>query len=163
MMSGTYNAVTRCLFPVCLMLFTFIYRTQLDPRLSAPQCFHSLCPSPPSSPMISTAIIINILIWCQHSLIHSPDVHAHNLQTQAHIHTHVHMHTECTKALKLELRYVCACVFLDVCGELIALSALFSESNKLSQTPTFYYLNFQVSNFCHFRQEVSVLKCLQLF
>lgn len=48
-------------------------------RLSALQCFPSLCLSLLSSLMISTAVIINSLIWCQHSLVHSPDVRARNL------------------------------------------------------------------------------------
>lgn len=52
---------------------------ELVPRLSALQCFPSLCLSPLSSLMISAVVIINSLIWCQHSLVHSPDAHAHNL------------------------------------------------------------------------------------
>lgn len=49
-------------------------KRRLAQRLSALRCFRSLGLSPLSSLVISVAVIINSLIWCQHSLVHSPDV-----------------------------------------------------------------------------------------
>lgn len=40
--------------------------------------------------MISAAIIINSLIWCQHSLLHSPDVHEPSLWRHPCVHDDTH-------------------------------------------------------------------------
>lgn len=58
--------------------------------LSALGCFCSLCLSPLSFLMISAAIIINSLIWCQHSLLYSPDAHVHHLWRHPCVHDDTH-------------------------------------------------------------------------
>lgn len=58
--------------------------------LSALGCFSSLGLSPLSFLMISAAIIINSLILCQHSLLHSPDAHEHSLWRHPCVHDDSH-------------------------------------------------------------------------
>lgn len=66
------------------------HKSGLVPCLSALWCFPSLCLSLLSCLMISAAVIINSLIWCQHSLVYSPDACT---RTFRWIHVHAHTHT----------------------------------------------------------------------
>lgn len=66
-------------------------RRRLAQRLSALGCFHSLRLSPLSSLVISVAVIINSLIWCRHSLIHSPDVCARTRRSPMKACTHMYI------------------------------------------------------------------------
>lgn len=81
------SCVKRVFFVPSVCLWKDIRKRQWIQCLSALQCFHSLCLSLLSSLMISNAVIINSLIWCQHLLVHSPDASAHTLYTRHHTHT----------------------------------------------------------------------------
>lgn len=86
---------------VCFLLFLFFFFPSLKlclsssgaegrggsvSCLSALGCFCSQGLSLLSFLMISAAIIINSLIWCQHSLLHSPDAHEHSLWRHPCVH-----------------------------------------------------------------------------
>lgn len=86
-------------FSVFFFLFFFLIETVFvlhwgggggPSRLSALGCFCSLGLSPLSFLMISAAIIINSLIWCQHSLLHSPDAHERSLWRHPCVHDDTH-------------------------------------------------------------------------
>lgn len=98
----------KCVFSV-LSAWLHIHKRQSVPCLSAVSTSVFLvCVCLDYPLMISTAVIINSLIWCQHCLVHSPDAsthswsndHAHTqTQTQSrwidihNLHTHTHSHS----------------------------------------------------------------------
>lgn len=127
-------------------LWWSVHKRQFVPCLSALQCFRSLCLSLLSSLMISTAVIINSLIWCQHSLVHSPDARAHTLEMQAHI--------PCAHACTITLSpdgdtviTLCLCVF--------------SHTNNHAHKHTLAQQALQISSQCSLQGiDISLLSCL---
>lgn len=80
-------------FPLIEAVFVFLWGRGEGGSvacLSALGCFRSLGLSLLSFLMISAAIIINSLIWCQHSLLHSPDAHEHSLWRHPCVHDDTH-------------------------------------------------------------------------